>query len=442
MKRGVVIVFLVVALLLVLTGIGTVVFFTIRGGADVFNGRIQAHATLEENKVLKVDAKNPVTLNVIDDAGSVTIIGGDVTGVELKMVKTAYAVSQSRAEQEVKEIKYDIDQAGNRITLTYEYPNASLANFPDVPAFDLNADTVDFIVTVPNETTVDIDNNLGDASVTGINGDVAIKDDFGKVTIEEVEGALNIHTNSGDVTVTSIMAGQQEIVLATDFGKITLNKVNGETIELDTNSGALQLTDVRATSDIIANTDFGDVRFENGSARTLHVETNSGGVSLFRLEVEEEIFVKDDFGGIELEQALAGSYDLHTNSGSVTVDGATGKLKADTDFGDIEIHNAESVLLEATTNSGSVKFNGSLGNGPHLVKSDFGSIEINLPAASKLNVDLKTDFGKITSDLPVTVTLDGNSTANGDHIIGSINGGGGQLTVQANSGPIDIKILK
>jgi DUF4097 and DUF4098 domain-containing protein YvlB len=202
------------------------------------------------------------------------------------------------------------------------------------------------------------------------------------------------------------------------------------------------LTDVRATGDLIVNTDFGDVQFGNGSARLLRVETNSGGVSLVNLEVDEEIFVKDDFGAIELEQAVAASYDLHTNSGSVTVDGAQGKLKADTDFGDIHIMNAESVILEAITNSGAVEFNGSLGDGPHMVKSDFGSIAINLPADSKLNVDLKTDFGKITSDLPVTVTLDGNSNSNGDHVIGSINGGGGQLTVQANSGAIDIKILK
>lgn len=442
MRRSVVIVLLVIALLLVLTGIGAVLFFTARAGGNLFTGRMQAQATAEENKTLKVDANTPVTLRVIDDAGSVSIVGGDVTTVEVKAVKTSYALSQSQAEQEVKEIKYDIDQVGNRITLTYEYPSATLANFPDVPVIDLNSDTVDFIITVPNETTVHVDNNLGEASIKGIKGDVTIKDDFGKVTLEDIEGALTVHTNSGDVTATSIMGGQKDVDLGTDFGKITLKKVHGKKITLDSNSGALQLTDVRATDDILANTDFGDVHFENGSTRSLHVETNSGGVLLVNLEVEEEIFVKDDFGRIELEQAFAGSYDLHTNSGSVMVDGARGKLKADTDFGDIDIKNADSVNLEATTNSGSVAFNGSLGDGPHLIKSDFGGIDINLPAASKLSVDLKTDFGKITSDLPVTVTLDGNSNANGDHIIGSINGGGGQLTVQANSGAIDIKILK
>ena len=442
MRRSVVIVLLVIALLFVLTGIGAVLLFTARAGGDFFTGRMQAYATAEESKTLKVDIKMPVTLNVIDDAGGITIVGADVTAVQLKAVKTAHALSQSQAEQEVKEIKYDIDQVGNSITLTYKYPQASLANFPEVPVFDLNADTVDFILTVPVETTVDVVTSLGEVSVTGIEGDVALKDDFGKVTVDDIKGRLTVHTNSGDVTATSILAGQEDIDLATDFGKITLRKANAKKINLDTNSGSLQLTDVRATDDLIANTDFGDVAFENGSARLFRVETNSGGVLLVNLEVEEEIFVKDDFGKIELEQTFAASYDLHTNSGSVTVNGAQGKLKADTDFGEIDIKNAESVILEAITNSGSVAFNGSLGDGPHLIKSDFGSIEISLPADSKLDVDLKTDFGKITSELPVTVTLDGNSNSNGDHVIGSINGGGEQLTVQANSGAIDIKILK
>jgi len=55
----------------------------------------------------------------------------------------------------------------------------------------------------------------------------------------------------------------------------------------------------------------------------------------------------------------------------------------------------------------------------------------------------RTDFGKIKSDLPITVVLtDGNSNSNGDHITGDINDGGEQLTVQANSGNVTIRADK
>ena len=94
------------------------------------------------------------------------------------------------------------------------------------------------------------------------------------------------------------------------------------------------------------------------------------------------------------------------------------------------MRNAQSVTLDLKTNSGKVQFSGSLGEGPHHVKSDFGEVNITLPADSKLNVDLKTDFGGISSDIPLTVTLDGSTDKN--HQVGTMNGGGDQLTVTTN----------
>ncbi len=164
-----------------------------------------------------------------------------------------------------------------------------------------------------------------------------------------------------------------------------------------------------ATGDIKTKTDFGDTTFQNGSSNSLTVITNSGSVSLTKLTIRTEIKVQDQFGGIGLQQALASSYDLHTNSGAITVDGTKGKLKAYTEFGNIKIGNAETVTLDLKTNSGTVEFDGSLGSGPHMVQSEFGEIDLTLPADLKLDVDLSTRFGKIKSDLPITMTLNGTS---------------------------------
>jgi putative adhesin len=434
MKRPIIIALLVSALVLVLAGIGAVIFFTANGGFPTNNpfDRRNISSELEESKTLKVDTTKPLTLKVADAAGDVTITGADVDTVQVKVVKTAYDSSQSRADAEVEGIKYIIEQAGNTITLKYELPKSM--NFSN------NVNTVDFVVTVPREVTVDVNGNLGKVSVAGTKGNVDIKNDFGDATIENIEGALSVQTNSGEVNATSIVAGSENIDLRSDFGTVILKKAGGKDITLDSNSGTITLSEVRATGDLTTNTGFGNIAFENGSADALHVETNSGKVSLVKINITKEIFVKDDFGDIELEQAIAPSYDLHTNSGSVTVNGAGGKLKADTDFGNVTISNAQSVTLTVETKSGNVEFSGTLGMGPHFIKSDFGGIDISLPTDAKLTVDLKTDFGKISSDIPITVTLTESSSSDKSQIIGSINGGGEQLTVQANSGNINIKV--
>jgi DUF4097 and DUF4098 domain-containing protein YvlB len=432
MKRPVVITLLVIALAFVCLGIGAVIFFSltrgplIRNPFDVRNISSQ----LEENKTLRVDTEKPLILNVASAAGDVTVTGANVDTVQVKIVKTAYDSSQSRADQEVKGVKYTVEQTGNTITLKYELPKSMNQNN--------NVNRVDFDITLPNEVAVDVDSGMGVVDVSDTKGRVDIKNDFGNVTLEDIEGALTVQTSSGEVEAISIIAGDENIDLRSDFGGVTLKKANGKDVILDSNSGPITLSEVRAKGDINTNTDFGNTSFENGSSESLSVETNSGRVALVKVRVSKEIKVQDDFGDIELEQASASSYDLHTSSGSITASGAEGKLKANTDFGSIDIQSAQDVTLDLKTSSGSVEFSGSLGAGPHTVSSEFGEIVLTLPADSQLHVDLSTDFGNINSDLPITVTLNGTSNSDGDQIVGDINGGGDQFTAQTNSGSVTI----
>jgi flagellar basal body-associated protein FliL len=434
MKRPVVITLLVVALILVCVGIGSVIYFANDFQTNNPFDTRNISSVLEESKTLKVDTEQPVALKVVDDAGSIIVSGGDVETVQVKAIKTAYDSNQARADEEVKGMKFTVDQTGNAITIKYEIPKSmNIRN---------NINTVDFIITVPTGTSVDVDTSFGEVDVSGTKGDVVISNDFGDVAITNLEGALSVDSNSGEITLESVKAAGEEIDLHTDFGNVTLEKVSARDISAESNSGTIRLTDVRATGEFFTHSDFGDVKYENGSAGTLNIETNSGRITLVKLKITKALTVNDDFGDIELEQTTAGSYDLHTNSGAVMVDGVKGELKAYTDFGNITILNAEAVILDVKTNSGNVEFTGSLGEGTHLVRSDFGGIQLSLPADIALNVDLKTDFGNIKSDLPVTVTLNETSGSEKDQIVGSINGGGDQLTVQTNSGNISIKVIK
>ena len=436
MKRPVVITLLVAALALVCLGIGAVAFFTINGGFPTNSpfDRNNISSQVEESKTLKVDAEKPLTLTVADEAGDVTVTGADVDTVQVKVVKTAYDSTQARADEEVKTIKYAIEQNGNTITLKYE--------LPDSMNFNNDINTVDFIVTVPTETIVSVDTKFGSVNVQDIQGAVDLSNDFGDVTAKNIEGELEVQSNGGKINIEAVEAGTKDVKINSDFGEITLAQVKARDVSVTSNSGAVTFTNVRASGDAFIKSDFGNTTYENGSAASLTLETSSGKTSITKVNITKELKVDNDFGEIELKQAMADSYDLHTNSGAITVDGAKGKLKAYTDFGNIEISNAKSVTLDVKTNSGTIEFSGSLGTGPHNVKSDFGNIELALPTDTKLNVDLKTDFGQISSDLPITVTLTESSSSEEDQIVGAINSGGEQLTVNTNSGSINITAIK
>jgi len=172
----------------------------------------------------------------------------------------------------------------------------------------------------------------------------------------------------------------------------------------------------------------------------LDVTNKSGSISLTAVNISGELTLRDDFGNITLEQVKADSYDAETNSGAIIVDGVKGNVRAHSGFGNIDITNAESATLDLYTKSGTIDFAGSLGEGPHTVHSEFGDITLNLPADTAVNIDMETQFGKITSDLPITVTLIGKITQGQQ--TGTINGGGAEFKVDTNNGNISIKILK
>jgi DUF4097 and DUF4098 domain-containing protein YvlB len=432
MKRPVIISLLIVALVLVCMGIGAVVFFGI-GTNSLFSGnspfdRRNISSQLEENKTLKVDATKPVSLKVENAAGNVTVTGADVKSVQVKAVKTAYDSSQARADAEVKTIQYSIKQDGNTVTLTYELPPSM--NFSN------NVNTVSFIVTVPSQTAVDIKSSTGKVSVTGVDGQVSIGNKFGDISAEKVDGALDAQTNSGAIDVSSVNADRGNVKLNSGFGTISMSQVSGTNITAESNSGKLDLKNVRSTKEMSLSSDFGNVKFDQGSAASLSITTKSGSIDISSVKVDGALVVKNDFGNINLEQVDAKSYDLQTNSGAITVDGAQGSVQAETGFGNITVKNAENVTLQLNTKSGSVSFTGSLGDGPHTVHSDFGEIELTLPADSAINVDFQTDFGRIRSDIPITVTLNGEIDE--EHQVGTINGGGSQLTASTKSGSITV----
>ena len=436
MKRPLVIALLIVALVLVCAGIGSVIFFLTGGFPTNILEPNLVSASAEESKTVKIDAKTSVTLEITDDAGNVTVVGADVDSVQVKAVKTAYAPTQARAEEELKTIKYKIDQVGNSITITYDLPNIRTSP-PNITVIDANRETVDFIVTVPVETKVTVNAGLGKINISGLQGQASIESNFGDITVEKVDGALDVNTNSGRIDVTSVAAGTGDVDIHSDFGTISLNQISGAKITVGSNSGKLDLTNVRATKAMELTTDFGDIDFETGSASSLNVKTQSGAITLTSINISGDLTVQDDFGDINVKQVKAASYDTETNSGTITVDGAKDKLRAHTGFGNINIKSAENATLDLFTQSGSIDFTGSLGEGPHTVRSDFGEIELTIPADSALSVELKTEFGTIKSDIPITMTLTGDIQK--EKQSGTMNGGGASLNVDTNSGSITIR---
>ena len=170
----------------------------------------------------------------------------------------------------------------------------------------------------------------------------------------------------------------------------------------------------------------------------LSLNTGSGEVTLTQLIVQKGLSASSDYGNIVLSQVLAAIYDVSTSSGEVNLDGAMGSVKIHSDYGDVVVSHAQEAALDLSTSSGAIQFSGSLADTPQLFKTDYGDVRLVLPEESALTLDLRTDDGQITSDLPVTV----QGRADESSWQGLLNGGGATLKASTASGNISLETLR
>lgn len=371
----------------------------------------QTQAESEEEQRFAVETA--AVLDVQNDFGDISVVGGEGREIVVKAHKTAWGSNPANAEAAVAAIKIIVTQTGNKVTVRVERPIEI-----EVMRIGPNEGTVNFTIEVPASTEVIAHTNFGAVQASG------------------TRGSAELLSGSGEVRAADLQGGS--LILKSSFGSVTLDDSMAAEVEAQSDSGSVTLTHVEVEGRVNLTSQFGALKFEQGRAGALTTETTNGEVRLISLAITETITAHSDFGAVTLKDVRAASYDLTSNNGDVDVTGAGGPVTAHTQFGSITVTGAEAATLDLRSNNGAVSFSGTLGDGPHTVKSDFGSLRLALPATAALDFDLKTDMGSIRSDLPITIS----GVLDEKHWQGTVNGGGASLTAQTNNGDITLEILR
>ena len=427
------IVAIVLLVFVLLCGAGIAAFSINRLSANGVQWRVGQvdRVSAEGSQDWSFKAGGPAELVVDSSFGDITITGAQGDEVKVTAHKTAWDSTQERAEAALAEMPIEVRQDGDKIVVRYKPPTQMLV------VGDMRADSVDFTISVPQDASAEVTLSSGDILLTGVTGSADLENQFGNITVEDLEGGLTLKTNSGDARAVRIQAGQSPVKMESQFGDLRLEQASASQVTLSGNSGQIDLKAVQASGDITIDNQFGDIRFEEGGAAALNVKSNSGKLTLSGIKLEGALTADSQFGDIDIEKVLAASYDLSANSGDISMQQAQGKVKAFTQFGGITIREAQQVQLDLEANSGGIEFSGSLGDGPHVLKTQFGDVRMALPKDAALDFDLKTEFGRLKSAFPVTIS----GEIDEKHWVGVINGGGASLTVEVNSGNITLEVI-
>lgn len=169
-----------------------------------------------------------------------------------------------------------------------------------------------------------------------------------------------------------------------------------------------------------------DVRQLNASVRG---NTSGGGIHLDDVAGDVNMHTS---GGSIVAAHLNGPADLSTSGGPIEVTDSTGDLNLDTSGGGIHIQNDDG-SVQGHTSGGSIRAELRTNHGISLSTSG-GSITLLLPQNTPGSIDAETSGGSVTSDFPITTT----HFSSGDHLHGTIGGGGARIYLHTSGGSIHV----
>jgi len=162
------------------------------------------YAPLEPNSVIVVEI----------DVGSINITGADVTDCNGTAEIRVRASSEEEAREIAEKVEIKLIKEGKTLTLKIEKPSMKKSY----------SVSVRYNITVPKQTNLQLESDVGEISISQISGQIEIETDIGKIKCKEISGDIDLESDVGEVKVVycETAPALQNISIQTDIGAINL----------------------------------------------------------------------------------------------------------------------------------------------------------------------------------------------------------------------------
>jgi hypothetical protein len=225
-----------------------------------------------------------VDLEVLTRSGDITVRNWAAGTVSIHAkIHSGNSWFGSDHKTEVAELQSNppIRQSGNSIRIDY---------------VNINNISVDYEITVPEDTAVRSHTGSGDQSVEGLKGNVDLESGSGDLRLARLTGDLHFQTGSGNIRGREL-AGPARIKAGS--GDIEIEEMAAADLDVHTGSGNITVNGINGG--FHAETGSGDIHGKGSPKNMWNVRTGSGNVTL----------------NVPTEAAF--DVDISSNSGTVTL---------------------------------------------------------------------------------------------------------------------------
>ncbi len=429
---------------------------------EVYERNFQKTIALPGGRSLRVDNSN----------GNVTVRTHAGAESSIRATIRSSAPTATEARDFANQIQIVVDESGSGAIVQTEYPKNWRGNISYSVDYDIampetaplevhnrfggvNVENVHAGATIINNNgqvvlnggrgTQRIENSFGDVEVRSNDGDVTIHNGNGRVTVSDIRGAIDLTNRFGDIRVTNagrgltIYSNNGNIeatnvggmaVVTNSFGQVVIAGVKSD-LKVQNQNGDVRANDVTGSAELA--TSFAPIQFSRIGKALVVRASNS---TITGDTVGESATVETSFGGVDL-RGVKGSARVTAGNSSIRLTGIGGEAYTKTSFNGVTISDAAGpITVESANGSVTVEPKSGQHCQPISLRTSFGPIRVTAPAGVGYNATARTSFGRIHSDLEMTVTGEGSS----QDLNAKIAGGGCELRLIDQNG--DIEILK
>jgi len=202
-------------------------------------------------------------------SGDIKVTSWDKEEVKIKAVKVSKAFTFSKAKENAKRVKIEINKEDNTLFIETKYPKTVFRS--------INV-SVNYSLVIPSEAKIKIKSVSGD------------------ILLEKIGGEIEASAVSGDITIDE---AKKEIFCKTVSGDLNLQNINGD-IDVKTVSGDIDVVNIKGSID--ADSVSGDIEIKGeNEVEKLRAKTISGSI-IFEGKIQPK-----------------GEYDLNSHSGDVYI---------------------------------------------------------------------------------------------------------------------------
>lgn len=162
------------------------------------------------------DVDEPAQLAVDLDTGSLAIVAGDDSTVQVDATIKAFGASDADAQQMLDNLQLTATQTGSLVEVVGRWNDADL--------FRGRSPQIDIRITIPVQTDLVVDLGAGTVEVTGIEGNADIKADVGQVTLRDLDVPehLTVESNVAEISYSGSLNDGSEYRLTSDVGAVQM----------------------------------------------------------------------------------------------------------------------------------------------------------------------------------------------------------------------------